>query len=163
MTDDFNGIVLPNLPMYIADIRRYMPHAYPFLLLDRITAMHFGQMPSISGYKNITMNEEYFQGHFPQFPIMPGVMIMEALAQLCGVLGMVLLQTLPEQGTGFLFAGMEHVRFRRQVVPGDQLHLDAQLIMNKRGIFKFSAQATVDGKLAAQADIILSHQQLPIS
>lgn len=157
-----SSIVLPQMPMYIADIRHYLPHAYPFLLVDRVVSMQFGKIPHISAYKNVTMNEEFFQGHFPQYPLMPGVMMMEALAQVCGILGMVMVQKTPQDGVGFLFAGMDEVRFKRPVVPGDQLNLDAELLLQKRGIYKFAAQASVAGKIAAQADIILSQQHITL-
>lgn len=151
---------LPELPMNIQAIRSYLPHSYPFLLVDRIT--HMEQGLSIQGYKNLTMNEEFFQGHFPNYPIMPGVMIMEALAQVSGILGMCIMNARPVNGDNFLFAGMENVRFKKQVVPGDQLILKSELILNRRGVFKFQATASVDDKVVAQAEIILSHQKMPI-
>ena len=151
---------LPELPMNIQAIRSYLPHHYPFLLVDRVTKIEQGH--SIEGFKNLTMNEEFFQGHFPRYPIMPGVLIMEALAQISGILGMCMMHTKPVNGDNFLFAGMENVRFRKQVVPGDQLILKSTLIFNRRGVFKFQATACVDDKVVAQADIILSHQIMPL-
>lgn len=151
---------LPELPMSTQVIRSYLPHHYPFLLVDRVTHMERGV--SIQGYKNLTINEEFFQGHFPKYPIMPGVLIMEALAQLSGILGMCILNTRPVNGDNFLFAGMENVRFKKQVVPGDQLILKSELIFNRRGVFKFQSSASVDDKIVAQAEIILSHQKMPI-
>lgn len=149
---------LPKLPMQIQTIREYLPHSYPFLLVDRVTAIEVGK--SIQGYKNLTMNEEFFQGHFPTYPIMPGVMIMEALAQLSGILGMMILQSKPKYGDNFLFAGMENVRFKRPVVPGDQLMLKSELVLHRRGVFKFQAAAYVDDKIVAQAELILSQQKI---
>lgn len=146
--------------MYIPQIREYLPHAYPFLLLDRITAIESGKM--IEGYKNLTMNELFFQGHFPQYPIMPGVLIMEALAQISGILGMVTLETIPRNGDTFVFAGLDKSRFKRQVIPGDQLVLHSELLMNKRGLFKFDTKAYVDGNIVAQAEILLSRQTLAL-
>ncbi|OUY06018.1 3-hydroxyacyl-[acyl-carrier-protein] dehydratase FabZ [Acinetobacter populi] len=156
---NLDALKLPELPMQIQTIREYLPHQYPFLLVDRVTSIE--NMTKIQGYKNLTMNEEFFQGHFPHYPIMPGVLIMEALAQLSGILGMIILQQKPEDGDTFLFAGMEHVRFKKQVVPGDQLILNSELILNRRGVFKFHATACVDDKIVAQAEIILSRQTLP--
>ena len=150
---------VPELPMHIQAIREYLPHDYPFLLVDRVTAIEAGQ--SIEGYKNLTVNEEFFQGHFPQHPIMPGVLIMEALAQVSGILAMMVCQAKPKHGDNFLFAGMENVRFRKPVVPGDQLVLKSELLLNRRGILKFKANACVNDQIVAQAEIILSHQKMP--
>lgn len=151
-------IELPDLPMQYHAIREYLPHQYPFLLVDRVTLIEDNKR--IEGFKNLTMNEEFFQGHFPNYPIMPGVMIMEALAQISGILGMIILQTKPKNGDNFLFAGMEGVRFKRPVVPGDQLVLKSEFIMGRRGVFKFQATACVDDKIVAQAEIILSQQKI---
>lgn len=151
---------IPEVPMHTKAIREYLPHSYPFLLVDRVTAIHIGEQNTIEGYKNLSMNEEFFQGHFPKFPIMPGVMMMEALAQISGILGMIILQKQPRDGENFLFAGMENVRFKRPVVPGDQLTLKSELILNRRGVYKFQATASVEGKVAAQAEIILSQQKI---
>ena len=157
---NLNEPTLPELPMTIQSIREYLPHDYPFLLVDRIT--HIEEGKSIQGYKNLTVNEEFFKGHFPKYPIMPGVLIMESLAQVSGILAMMVLQVKPVDGDNFLFAGMENVRFKRQVVPGDQLVLQSELILNRRGVFKFQAKACVDDKVVAQAEIILAHQKMPI-
>ena len=159
-TETLSDATLPELPMQIQAIREYLPHHYPFLLLDRITHVDAGK--SIQGYKNLTINEEFFQGHFPNYPIMPGVLIMEALAQLSGVLSMMVMGVKPKDGDNFLFAGMENVRFKRQVVPGDQLVLKSELIFNRRGVFKFQAVASVNDKVVAQAEILLAHQKMPI-
>lgn len=158
-----NSLQLPELPMQIQTIRKYLPHQYPFLLVDRVIEIELKEdVTRIQGYKNLTMNEEFFQGHFPEYPIMPGVLIMEALAQISGILGRVILQNEAiNEGDTFLFAGMENVRFKRQVVPGDQLILNSELILNRRGVFKFKTTACVDGKVAAQAEIILAKQTLP--
>jgi 3-hydroxyacyl-[acyl-carrier-protein] dehydratase len=153
-------LLIPAMPLNIQQIREYLPHAYPFLLVDRVLSIE--GMRKIQGYKNVSMNEEFFQGHFPRYPIMPGVLIMEALAQLSGILGMLTINKKPEDGDTFLFAGLDNVRFKKQVVPGDQLVLNSELILNRRGVFKFDAQACVDGKVVAQAEIILSRQTLSL-
>ncbi len=148
---------VPELPMQIQTIREYLPHRYPFLLIDRVTEVHEN---SVVGYKNVSINEEFMQGHFPGYPIMPGVLIVEAMAQISGVLGFIMNNEKPQPGSLFLFAGAEKVRFKKQVVPGDQLVLKSELIMQKRGIYKYQCTASVDGVLAATAEIIISHQKL---
>lgn len=148
------------LPMYIDTVREYLPQRYPFLMVDRVLTLEVGK--SISGIKNVTINEEYLQGHFPAYPIMPGVLMIEAMAQISGILGLVTVGKKPSDGYTFLFAGVEKVRFKRQVVPGDTLELSAELIMQRQGIFKYACYARVDGKLAASAEIVLSEQQITL-
>ncbi|MFX4307685.1 3-hydroxyacyl-ACP dehydratase FabZ [Acinetobacter soli] len=148
------AFTIPELPMDIQKIREYLPHRYPFLLVDRVTEV--GEN-NIVGYKNVSINEEFFQGHFPNYPIMPGVLIVEALAQIAGILGFIMNNETPKPGSLFLFAGAEKVRFKKQVVAGDQLVLKAELVMQKRGIYKYNCIATVDGKVATTAEIIVSH------
>lgn len=147
----------PELPMNIQTIREYLPHRYPFLLVDRVVEITDN---SIVGYKNVSINEEFFQGHFPEYPIMPGVLIIEALAQVSGILGFVMNNQKPNPGSLFLFAGAERIRFKKQVVAGDQLVLKSELVMQKRGIYKYNCTATVDGIVAATAEIIISHQKI---
>ncbi|MFT4022036.1 MAG: 3-hydroxyacyl-ACP dehydratase FabZ [Acinetobacter sp.] len=147
----------PELPMNIQQIRQYLPHRYPFLLVDRVTEIND---ESIVGYKNVSINEEFLQGHFPEYPIMPGVLIIEALAQISGILGFVLNNETPKPGSLFLFAGAEKIRFKKQVVAGDQLVLKSELIMQKRGIYKYNCTASVDGVVATTAEIIISHQRI---
>lgn len=148
---------VPELPMQIEQIREYLPHRYPFLLVDRVTEV---SEHGIVGYKNVSINEEYMQGHFPGYPIMPGVLIVEAMAQISGILGFIMNDEKPTPGSLFLFAGAEKVRFKKQVVPGDQLVLKSELVMQKRGIYKYLCSASVDGITAATAEIIISHQKL---
>ena len=148
------AFTIPELPMDIQKIREYLPHRYPFLLVDRVVEV--GEN-NIVGYKNVSINEEFFQGHFPNYPIMPGVLIVEALAQVAGILGFIMNNETPKPGSLFLFAGAEKVRFKKQVVAGDQLVLKAELVMQKRGIYKYNCIATVDGKVATTAEIIVSH------
>ena len=151
------NFAIPELPMQIQAIREYLPHRYPFLLLDRVTEVSEN---GIVGFKNVSINEEFMQGHFPGYPIMPGVLIVEAMAQISGVLGFIMNNEKPKPGSLFLFAGAEKVRFKKQVVPGDQLVLKSELIMQKRGIYKYQCSASVDGVVAAAAEIIISHQKL---
>jgi len=134
-------------------ILRYLPHRYPFLLLDRVLECRPGE--SIRALKNVTYNEPYFPGHFPHRPVMPGVIIMEALAQAAGVLCFVTAGVIPNEDTQFYFVGIDNARFRKPVVPGDQLILTAQLERSLRGIWKLSTAALVGDKEVAHADMML--------
>ncbi len=134
--------------MNVEQIMAVIPHRYPFLLIDRIVELEPGVRAV--AIKQVTINEPFFQGHFPDYPIMPGVLIIEALAQTGAVAGMVL----PEnKGKIALFAGIEGARFRRPVVPGDSLRLEVTIEAMKRGIGKAAAKATVDGNLACEAQL----------
>ncbi len=138
----------------LCDIKRILdilPHRYPFLLVDRVVACEFNK--SISAYKCVSINEPFFQGHFPRQPVMPGVLIMEALAQAGGI--MVLLDIPAEtlQDKLLLFTGMENVRFRRPVVPGDRLDLECTMIRQKLRLSKIMGRALVDGVLAAEGEL----------
>ncbi len=134
----------------VDDIRRIMemlPHRYPFLLVDRVTSFESGV--GIEAYKNVTINEGFFQGHFPGQPIMPGVLILEALAQAGGIFVVKTLD-LDSADKLFLFTGIDEAKFRRPVVPGDRLELSAKVIRHKMNIWKMQGRATVDGELVAQ-------------
>lgn len=144
--------------MDVTEIKKWLPHRYPFLLVDRVVELEEGQ--SIIAYKNISINEEVFNGHFPQAPIFPGVMIIEALAQASGILGFKTIGKTPQDGSVYLFAGADKVRFRRQVVPGDRLQLEAKVVSEKRGIWKFDCIASVDGELAASATILCADRKV---
>lgn len=130
------------------DIQKILPHRYPFLLVDKITEIEEGKRAV--GIKNVTVNEPFFQGHFPGNPIMPGVLIVESLAQV----GAVMLLSMPEnKGKLGVFTGINSMKFRRQVVPGDTLTLEAELIMYRHGMGKAEVKATVDGQVAAAGEI----------
>jgi 3-hydroxyacyl-[acyl-carrier-protein] dehydratase len=144
--------------MEIREIKDLLPHRYPFLLVDRVLELEPGER--ILAYKNITANEEVFNGHFPNAPIFPGVMIIEAMAQAAGVLGFATVNKRPDDNTLYLFAGVDGVRFKRQVVPGDQLMLEASIDSVKRNIWRFNCRATVDGKLACEARLLCALQEL---
>ena len=135
----------------IKEIVRLLPHRYPFLLVDRILAGEKGK--SMVGLKNVSMNEPYFQGHFPSDPIMPGVLILEGMAQVGGILAY---YSLPEMiGEKLIyFAGIDKVRFRRPVVPGDQLIFEMIVLKQKGKIWKMSGQAKVDGEVVAEAEFM---------
>ena len=143
--------------MHIDQIKAYLPQRYPFLMVDRVLEIEMGKR--IKAYKNVTVNEEFFQGHFPHKPIMPGVMIIEALAQAAGVLGFKSQEKLPRDGYLYYFVGADGVRLKRPVVPGDQLMLEAELVVVKRGIYKFQCKASVDGELACVATILCAERK----
>jgi 3-hydroxyacyl-[acyl-carrier-protein] dehydratase len=138
--------------MDIEEIQRYLPHRYPFLLVDRILDVQEGK--SIRGLKNVTMNEPYFEGHFPGYPVMPAVLVIEALAQLASILAWKISGRSPGDGTIIFFAAIDNARFRRQVRPGDQLILESEVQRMVRGIGKFAVRAKVDGEIVAEANLM---------
>lgn len=148
-------------PMDIRTIMAHLPHRYPFLLIDRVTDLEVGK--SIRGLKNVTMNEPFFQGHFPSYPVMPGVLILEALAQAAGVLTFKSIEPAPSPNTILFYAGIDNARFKRQVVPGDQLILEAEIVASKRGIWKYAARALVDGDIAAEADLMCAQREVDLA
>jgi 3-hydroxyacyl-[acyl-carrier-protein] dehydratase len=136
----------------IIKILQLMPHRYPILLVDRVLELEPGVR--ISAIKNVSVNEPFFQGHFPGHPVMPGVLMIEALAQAAAVLTYVTMKTSYPEGTLFLFAGIDGARFKRPVGPGDQLRLDVTMDRIKRGVGKFTCRALVDGELACEAELM---------
>ncbi|MEM7000577.1 MAG: 3-hydroxyacyl-ACP dehydratase FabZ [Pseudomonadota bacterium] len=144
-------------PLLIKDLFEYLPHRYPFLLLDRVTELNAGE--DVSGYKNITMNEDLFNGHFPGQPIFPGVLMLEAMAQLSGVLAFETKGTRPKDGVTYLFGGVEKARFRRPVVPGDRLDMHSKILADRRYMMKFEAEAYVEGELACSAVLSVVEQR----
>ena len=146
-----------SLPLNAVVLREYLPHRYPFMLLGRVTACQPNEW--ITGLKNISINEPFFNGHFPEEPIMPGVLMIEAMAQVAGVLGFISKNVKPRDGYIYLFAGVDKVRFKRQVIPGDQLILRAQKTMERHSIYKFSCTACVGDELAASAEITIAEQR----
>lgn len=147
------------LPMNSEAIKKLLPHRYPFLLLDRVTQVDL-EAKTIAGYKNLTANEEFFNGHFPNQPIMPGVLILEAMAQLTGVLGFLISGNRIEDGYLYLFAGIDNARFKKSAFPGDRIDMDARVISGKRGIYKVATAAYVDGELICSADIICAERKV---
>ncbi|MAR28625.1 MAG: 3-hydroxyacyl-[acyl-carrier-protein] dehydratase FabZ [Gammaproteobacteria bacterium] len=140
----------------ITELFEYLPHRYPFLLIDRVTETVVGER--IKGYKNITANEELFNGHFPGQPIFPGVLILEAMAQLSGVLAFETKGVRPADGTNYLFGGVEKARFRRQVIPGDRLDLESTIVAERKIMMKFECAAFVDGEIACSAVLTVVEQ-----
>lgn len=147
-----------SLPFGYQTIKRYLPHRYPFMLIDRVTAVSADNW--ITGYKNISINEELFNGHFPDNPIMPGVLMVEAMAQLSGILGFVSAGQSSEDGYLYLFAGVDKVRFKKLVSSGDTLVIRSKLVTAKRDIYKFECTAHVDDKLACSAEIMIARQKV---
>lgn len=141
----------------IMKIMDMLPHRYPFLLVDRILDLEPGER--VTALKNVTINEPFFQGHFPQEPIMPGVLIVEAMAQAGGVLACESLQQ-KHNNDSMYFMGIDKVRFRKPVVPGDQLVLELKILRFRSKTFKMAGTASVDGKLAAEAELMASLSSL---
>ena len=142
--------------MDIEEIKKLLPHRYPFLLVDRVEELELGER--ILAYKNITANEEVFNGHFPGKPIFPGMLILEAMAQAAGLLGFATVNKQEGDNSLYLFAGADGVRFKRPVVPGDRLMLEAVTDSNKRNIWRFKCSAHVDGQLVCRATILCALQ-----
>lgn len=142
------------LKMDIEAIMHLLPHRYPFLLVDRVLACEPGE--SIHALKNVTFNEPFFPGHFPHRPLMPGVMIIEALAQTAGILAFTTAKVVPDSDTRFYFVAIDNARFRKPVEPGDQLMLTANLKRAFKGIWKFHCMAEVDGAEVASAEIMVA-------
>ena len=137
--------------MDIYQILKQLPHRYPFLLVDRVLAVEKGK--TIRALKNVSINEPFFQGHFPHRPVMPGVLMLEALAQAAALLAFDAMGASPSDEMIYYFAGIDGVRFKRPVEPGDQLILDVELLRMKAGIFKFKARALVGEELAVEAEL----------
>lgn len=146
------------MEMDIHAILEHLPHRYPFLLVDRVVSYEVGK--SIHAYKNVSINEPFFVGHFPHHPVMPGVLIMEALAQAAGILSFKTEDKKPTQSDVFYFAGIDEARFKRPVMPGDQLHLHVEIERQMRGVWKFKGEARVDGQLAAEARLMCAKRDL---
>ena len=144
--------------MDVNEVKKCLPHRYPFLLIDRVVEVDAGKR--IHAYKNVTVNEPHFNGHFPHAPIMPGVLITEAVAQAAGVLGLVSTNRSSDDGYTYLLVGTDKARFKRMVIPGDRLDLYAEIITIKRHLIKFSCEGRVDGQLVASAELLVSEQKV---
>ncbi len=144
--------------MDIHQILKLLPHRYPFLLVDRVLEIDKGK--SIVALKNVTMNEPYFTGHFPHRPVMPGVMMLEALAQAAALLSFHALDMVPDDKVVYYFAGIDSARFKRPVEPGDALILKVEIDRMKAGIFKFKAKAMVQEELAVEADLMCTMRRI---
>lgn len=144
----------------IREILKYLPHRYPFLLIDRVTGFDTGK--SLQALKNVTFNEPIFTGHFPQSPVFPGVLILEAMAQASALLAFKTIGGYPSEKTLYLLVGIDRARFKRQVIPGDQLHIDVQVQKEKRGFWRFDATAKVDGTLACSAEVLIARNEIDL-
>jgi 3-hydroxyacyl-[acyl-carrier-protein] dehydratase len=138
--------------MDIHQILKLLPHRYPILLVDRVLEIEKGKR--IKALKNVSINEPFFMGHFPKYPVMPGVLMLEAMAQTAALLAFHALDVMPDENTVYYFAGIDNARFKRPVSPGDQVIMDVTLDRTKAGILKFSATSRVDGQLVCQAGLL---------
>jgi 3-hydroxyacyl-[acyl-carrier-protein] dehydratase len=145
--------------MDIEQILRCLPHRYPLLLVDRVLSIESGK--TIRALKNVSVNEPFFNGHFPHYKVMPGVLIVEALAQAAAILSYTTLDQRSDENSVYYFVGIDGARFKKPVVPGDQLILEATLTRQIRGIWKFSARAEVDGTVAAEAELLCTLKGIP--
>jgi 3-hydroxyacyl-[acyl-carrier-protein] dehydratase len=148
--------------MNILDIRailEHLPHRYPFLLVDRVLEIEAGKR--IVAIKNVTINEPYFVGHFPHMPVMPGVLQIEALAQAAGILSFQTMGRVSDDRSVYYCVGIDGARFKRPVVPGDQLRLEVEITRVARSIWKYSGRATVDGQVSAEADLMCTLRDVP--
>ncbi|MFC5475217.1 3-hydroxyacyl-ACP dehydratase FabZ [Paraherbaspirillum soli] len=141
-----------NNGLNINQIKEYLPHRYPLLLVDRVLNWESGK--SITAIKNVTINEEFFNGHFPNKPVMPGVLTIEALAQTAALLSFLTEGRKPDENTVVYFLGIDKARFRRPVEPGDQIKLEVEIVRVVRGIWKYKAVASVDGEMAVEAEFM---------
>jgi 3-hydroxyacyl-[acyl-carrier-protein] dehydratase len=142
----------------ITQIKQYLPHRYPLLLVDRVLDWDSGK--SITAIKNVTINEEFFVGHFPHKPVMPGVLTIEALAQTAALLAFLTTGQKPDDNAVVYFIGIDGARFKRPVEPGDQLKMQVEILRNARGIWKFHAKATVDEQLVVEAELMCTMRSI---
>ncbi len=140
----------------IHEVLKYLPHRYPFLMIDRV--LTFKADESLTALKNVTINEPFFQGHFPNHPVMPGVLIVEAMAQACAILSLKSLGTMPNQDSVFYFVGIDKARFKRPVVPGDQLILKGTIKRKMKGIWLFDSSAYVGDELCCRAELMCTYK-----
>jgi 3-hydroxyacyl-[acyl-carrier-protein] dehydratase len=142
----------------IHEVLNYLPHRYPFLLIDRVLEYTKGE--SLVAIKNVSMNEPFFQGHFPHRPVMPGVLVVEAMAQACAILSFKTLDQLPGDHAVYLFVGIDKARFKRTVEPGDQLRIEVSLLRRMQGIWRFTANAKVDDQVVCTAELMCAYKDL---
>lgn len=142
----------------IHEVLKHLPHRYPFLLVDRVIDYKVGEY--LTALKNVSYNEPFFQGHFPHRPVMPGVLILEALAQATGILAFKTTNSRPTSKSLYYFVGIDNARFKQPVEPGDQLILDVKVLRTMRAVWKFDAEAKVDGKVVAAAEIMCAEREV---
>jgi 3-hydroxyacyl-[acyl-carrier-protein] dehydratase len=144
--------------MDIHEILHHLPHRFPFLLIDRVLSCEPGR--NIIAIKNVTMNEPFFSGHFPHHPVMPGVLILEAMAQAAAILSFKTMGNKPDQDSVYYFVGVDSARFKKPVFPGDQLRLEVSLVRALKGITKFTGQASVEGEVVSEAELMCAMRSL---
>ncbi|MBI3771204.1 MAG: 3-hydroxyacyl-ACP dehydratase FabZ [Gammaproteobacteria bacterium] len=142
----------------IHEVLEHLPHRYPFLLIDRVIDYKVGEY--LTALKNVSYNEPFFQGHFPHRPVMPGVLILEALAQATGILAFKTTNSRPTSKSLYYFVGIDNARFKQPVEPGDQLILHVKVLRTVRGVWKFEAEAKVDGKVVAAAEVMCAEREV---
>lgn len=142
----------------IKQIKEYLPHRYPLLLVDRV--LDWEESKRITAIKNVTINEEFFNGHFPHKPVMPGVLMIEALAQTAALLAFLTMGQKPDDNAVVYFVGIDGARFKRPVEPGDQLIMDVEILRQSRGIWKFQAKASVGDQLAVEAELMCTMRSI---
>ena len=145
-----------SIEMDIDGVREHLPHRYPFLLVDRVVALEPGE--SIHAYKNLSINEPFFNGHFPDKPVFPGVLLVESMAQAAGILGFRTMNKSPSDGSIYYLVGVDDLRFKRPCVPGDRVDLYASILSERRGIWKFEVRSEVAGQTCAAATILCAHR-----
>ena len=148
--------VLENLDVH--EVMRRLPHRYPFLLIDRVLRCEPGK--SLVGLKNVTYNEPFFTGHFPHRPVMPGVLILEAMAQATGILAFITTEQYPTEKALYFFVGADKTRFRQIVTPGDQLIIEVEFVKKLRGVWKFEGRARVDDQVVAVSDLMCAEREV---
>ena len=144
--------------MDIYQVMQHLPHRYPLLLIDRVLEIRKGEY--LKAVKNVSYNEPYFTGHFPHRPVMPGVMILEAMAQATGILAFVSTDSKPTEKSLYYFVGIDEARFKQPVIPGDQLIIEVDVVQTKRGVWKFNGKATVDGKVVTSAILMCAERDV---
>ena len=142
----------------INDVLKLLPHRYPFLLIDRV--LDYSKDESITAIKNVTINEPFFQGHFPRHPVMPGVLLLEAMAQACAILSFKSIEMLPNKGSIYYLVGIDKARFKHPVEPGDQLTIKAKIIRKVRGVWLFEGSAYVDDNLCCSAELMCTYKDI---
>ena len=156
MSDEKQPNELNSMDIY--EVMQHLPHRYPFLLIDRVLDYTPGE--KLTAIKNVTVNEPFFPGHFPHRPVFPGVLMLEAMAQATGILAFKTTEDLPSEDSLYYFVGIDNARFKKPVEPGDQLLMEVEVIRRKRDMWKFKAQATVDGKVVCSAELMCARKDI---
>ncbi len=156
MMSDNNVTEMNSMDIY--EVMKHLPHRYPFLLVDRVVDYKAGEY--LKAIKNVTVNEPFFPGHFPHRPVFPGVLMLEAMAQASGILAFKTTESLPSDDSLFYFVGIDDARFKKPVEPGDQVVMEVTVLKRKRDMWKFSAVATVDGKVVCSAELMCAKKDI---